>query len=183
VEMHETFTHSVEDNGKTTNKGNTTLNSSQQNNVETNTNSNISRDNNNTTKNETLSNNDLIAVTQDTPQSMLTDDDIKQNMYASKTQYDKTSNNGSSSTDIDISENTNEETKNSTDSQNVTNENQNSSHETDNINKRTETYTRLQEGSSAGLPYSDAIKQWRNIMVNIDMMVIDELEQLFMQIW
>lgn len=59
--------------------------------------------------------------------------------------------------------------------------------ETDNelntLNKKTETFTRLEEGSSAGLPYSDAIRQWRKIMVNIDMLIMQELEPLFMQLW
>lgn len=50
-------------------------------------------------------------------------------------------------------------------------------------NTRTETFTRLEEGSSAGLPYSNAIKQWRSIMINIDMLIIEELEPLFMQLW
>ena len=46
-----------------------------------------------------------------------------------------------------------------------------------------ETYTRKTEGSSAGLPFSNAIAQWREIMINIDMMIIEELEPLFIQLW
>lgn len=44
-------------------------------------------------------------------------------------------------------------------------------------------YTRRTEGSSAGLPFSKAIKQWREIMLNIDMDIVSELSDLFMNIY
>lgn len=44
-------------------------------------------------------------------------------------------------------------------------------------------YTKTTEGSSAGLPFSKAIKQWREIMINIDMMIIEELSDLFINIY
>lgn len=47
----------------------------------------------------------------------------------------------------------------------------------------TQEWSRHEEGSSAGLPFSRAIAQWREIMLNIDMQIIEELDELFMQIW
>ena len=51
------------------------------------------------------------------------------------------------------------------------------------INQGTEKWTRKQQGSSAGLPFSKAIQQWRDVMLNIDMQIIEELESLFIQLW
>ena len=51
------------------------------------------------------------------------------------------------------------------------------------INQGSERWTRKQQGSSAGLPFSKAIQQWRDVMLNIDMQIIEELECLFIQLW
>lgn len=53
--------------------------------------------------------------------------------------------------------------------------NQNSSSEVKAKNKKIETYTRKNEGSSAGLPFSKALAQWRDIMLNTDKQLIEEL--------
>lgn len=44
-------------------------------------------------------------------------------------------------------------------------------------------YEKKTIGSSAGLPFSKAIKQWREIMINIDMKIISELSELFLNIY
>jgi hypothetical protein len=135
VEMHETYTHTIEGTGNTT-TDNTNVNSG----TDTSTSENLN-------------------VESDTPQTGVTEADIKANTYASKTDYDK---------------------------RNVSNTLGTQNHLTGEINStdnKTETFEKLTEGSSAGLPYSDAIRQWRHIMVNIDMMIIDELKDLFMNVW
>lgn len=106
-------------------------------------------------------NDEEIVVNSDTPQSNLTNNDIKANKYASETSYNtnnsNTSNNGSIKNENKV-ENTSE-------------------------NNQKEIYTKKTIGSSAGLSFSNAIKQWRKIMVNIDMEIIEELEELFIQLW
>lgn len=47
-----------------------------------------------------------------------------------------------------------------------------------------EDYTRTREGKAAGgKTYAELVEQWRKIILNIDMMIINELEDLFMSIW
>lgn len=135
VEMHETYTHIVDDTATTTSTG----------------------DNTNGGTNTSLG--DSFNVESDTPPTELTEEDIKSNKYASKTNFDK-SNNTSTATGTAHSEG-----------------------EIGVIGNKTQTFEKLTEGSSAGLPYSDAIRQWRTIMVNIDMLIVDELKDLFMNIW
>lgn len=97
------------------------------------------------------SNNDTLNVNQDTPQSGLTEEQIKGFEYASSTEHSTDSGGGNSET------NTN--------------------------NTRTETFTHHNEGSSAMFTFSQDIDQWRKVMLNIDMEIIQELEVLFIQLW
>lgn len=99
--------------------------------------------------------NENISVGSDTPQSRITEEEIRNNAYASQVQHDQVMS-------------TDKENENSI---RVSEENGNT------------TYTKKTEGSSAGLPFSKAIKQWRDIMLNINMEIINELEPLFIQLW
>ena len=116
-----------------------------------------------TTTNTDSASGDNLTVDSDTPQGSITDLDIKSNKYASKTSHilideDKTNTTNVNNTDdIDST---------------VTSDNTNS-----------ETYSRHTFGSSAGYTFAQNIQQWRGIMVNIDMEIIEELEELFIQLW
>jgi hypothetical protein len=49
---------------------------------------------------------------------------------------------------------------------------------------RTETYTRTEKGSSkGGGTYAQNIEQWRSVMINIETEIINELQDLFMNVW
>lgn len=114
-------------------------------------------------------------VVNDAPQSGVTFDDIDNNTYV--TSYDRhqnndvTDNNSTSTTknDSDYTE--------SNDTNNISNTKYNGKMET------TESYVKKTLGSSAGLPFSKAVKQWREVMLNIDMQIIEELENLFFGLW
>ena len=67
-----------------------------------------------------------------------------------------------------------------TNTDSVTNENNSKSNDTQNTNQ---TYTKKTKGSSAGLAFSTAIKKDRETYINIDQMIIDELEDLFISLW
>jgi len=116
-----------------------------------------------------------IGVKSDTPQSNLSIEDIKNNKYASETQYDHNdiknneTSNQTSSNEINSEQNAAAESKSNSDMSSVQNV--------------IDSFIRKTEGSSAGLPFSKALKQWREIMLNIDMMIIEELDPLFMQIY
>lgn len=120
-----------------------------------------------------------INVYDDTPQTMMTNEDILNNKFANK--IEKNSN------DIvadDTASQTTNTSNNGTTSNTSNNENiqklDNNTTENSNLN---DAYTRTTEGSSAGLSFSHAIQQWRDIMININMMIVEELEPLFMQVY
>lgn len=96
-----------------------------------------------------------INVEADTPQGSITIDEIRENKYASKT--------------------------NNNQNENINNGNSKSINNSKENGKNT--YSKDTIGSSAGLSFSHAIGQWREIMINIDMEIIAELSDLFMNVW
>jgi hypothetical protein len=92
----------------------------------------------------------------------LSNDDIKSNIYASKTNHfvvDEDKSNTITVINTGNIDNT------------VTNN-----------NKQTETYTRITEGATAGFHATTAIKQIRDIIINIDMEIVNDLEELFINL-
>ena len=55
--------------------------------------------------------------------------------------------------------------------------------ESENVEKANDNLTRLVQGKNDGKSYSELLIEYRKTMINIDMLVITELEELFMQIW
>lgn len=119
----------------------------------------------------------------DTPQGALTDlkadkyltnatlrDDNK-NANENNTGTDKTS----TKTDVENTENKNTETNGN----NSTTVNGNISSTLTN----TEDYLETVQGKNGGSSYSKLLMEYRETFINIDMMVLDELEDLFMQLW
>lgn len=106
-------------------------------------------------KSSSINNSDDVNIFSDTPNTELSIDDIKNNKYATTTAYNNSVGNNSNSIE------SNQDVENSI----------------------VDEYIRETKGSSAGLSFSRAIEQWRNVMINIDMMIIEELEILFLQIW
>ena len=127
-----------------------------------NTTNNSSYSNN---QNSTSSNNEL-SVRNDTPNEEITEDDIISNKYASETNYNKNSSSNNISNNGSQNFSSNDESQSSNKGESNT----------------LETYTKKTKGSSAGLSFPHAIKQEREIFLNIDMMIIEELETLFLQI-
>jgi hypothetical protein len=125
----------------------------------------------------------------DTAQEQLTVDQIKAHQYLSNAEHNLVNNSGT-----DTETGTTEENGKVTNDNNIKTTNDNTINGTQtndttsntdiiNNNNRSETYTRHQEGSSAGYLFTQNIEQWRKIMINIDMQIINELEELFMQIF
>jgi hypothetical protein len=102
---------------------------------------------------------EALGVDSDTPPTELTEEDIKGNKYASKTGHSK-------NTGTDTADSTN-----------------NSSGEINSTDSKTETYTRKEFGSSKGYTFAQNIQQWRDIMLNIETEIINELNDLFMNVW
>lgn len=94
-------------------------------------------------------------VYSDLPETLVNAADVEGNLYASNAGIDKTeSNNNGSSSGTAASNSTG-----------------------------TDKYTRHQEGSSAGLPFSKAVTLERASWVNVDMLIIKELSDLFINVW
>lgn len=83
------------------------------------------------------------------------------------TSYDKTDSTGSSTTD------------GTTSSQNSSTSNS----QTDFTHQNATGATNTHAHGYAGVPPSQLLAQWRSTMLNIDMMVVNELADLFMQVW
>ena len=124
---------------------------------------------------------DFVEKYSDTPQGAITDlradkyltnatirnDDRKQN------KSDNVKNDGKTNSDVSTKDNTdtsgnNSSTTNGNVSATLTN---------------TEDYLETVQGKNGGASYSKLLMEYRETFLNIDMMVIDQLEDLFMQLW
>jgi hypothetical protein len=103
--------------------------------------------------------NENINIGSDTPPTELTEDDIKANKYASNATHSKDTNITTLGT------------------------NNHSEGEIGTKGTKTETYERKETGSSKGYTFAQNIQQWRDIMLNIETEIINELNDLFMNIW
>lgn len=132
---------------------------------------------------------DFVEKYSDTPQGAITDlradkyltnatirnDDRKQNTSDNVKNDGKTSSNVSTKDDTEV-----EETRNTDTSGN------NSSTTNGNVSAtltNTEDYLETVQGKNGGTSYSKLLMEYRETFLNIDMMVIDRLEELFMQLW
>ena len=135
-------------------------------------NSNTTMENTSTGKTSVSNEDKSTLVYNEVPASGITETDIDNNTFV--TNYNRNRNVGLNTT------NTNSQNKTETD---TTTKNQ-SSVEGETISNdegnTIETFTHRQDGSSAGLSFSHAIGQWRQILINIHMEVIEALEPCFL---
>jgi hypothetical protein len=103
--------------------------------------------------------NENLNIGSDTPPTELSEDDIKANKYASNATHSKDTNITTLGT------------------------NNHSEGEIGTKGTKTETYERKETGSSKGYTFAQNIQQWRDIMLNIETEIINELNDLFMNIW
>lgn len=143
VDMTETITRTVTNEGTSITDGTNTINGS--------------------TSLTDSNNADNLNIESDTPQSALTDAQIRANNYASKTNRNVVDEDKSTTTTVNNTDNI--------DNTVTTN------------NTQTETFSHHTTGSSAGYTFAQNIEQWRHIMLNVDMEICEELEELFYQLW
>lgn len=132
---------------------------------------------------------DFVEKYSDTPQGIITDlradkyltnatirnDDRKQVTSDNVKNDGKTSSNVSTKDDTEVEETRNTETSGN-----------NSSTTNGNVSAtltNTEDYLETVQGKNGGASYSKLLMEYRETFLNIDMMVIDQLEDLFMQLW
>jgi len=235
IELYEDYTHTVDNTGKTTqsstdiNTGGGTENSTSD---TTNTGGgteNLTSDTTNTgggtehstadivntgggTDHSTLvatNTDDNLNVSANTPQSKISDAEIREHNYASSTAHDVKANttsntNDSTSTVNNTSNVVNNSTTTNTNSGSVVNTSATTNNNTGSVantsattrtntgtneglinseGKTIESYHKTELGSSAGLSFNVAVKQWRGNMLNIFQLIFTDLEPLFMQLW
>lgn len=132
---------------------------------------------------------DFVEKYSDTPQGAITDlradkyltnatirnDDRKQNTSDNVKNDGKTSSNVSTKDDTEVEDSRNTETNGN-----------NSSTTNGNVSAtliNTEDYLETVQGKNGGASYSKLLMEYRETFLNIDMMVIGQLEDLFMQLW
>lgn len=121
---------------------------------------------NNTTTNS--GGTEVLNVHSDTPQGQITESEIKQNKYASATDYTKTNANNESTTatggnayvDNNVSNSSADGQRNYSDTENI-----------------------IKQKYGYGKSPAELLELYRATFLNIDMMIIDELADLFMLIW
>lgn len=132
---------------------------------------------------------DFVEKYSDTPQGAITDlradkyltnatirnDDRKQNTSDNVKNDGKTGSSVNTKDDTEVEESRNTETSGN-----------NSSTTNGNVSAtltNTEDYLETVQGKNGGASYSKLLMEYRETFLNIDMMVIDRLEDLFMQLW
>lgn len=129
-------------------------------------------------------------VMSNTPQNQLTWNDLSDNLYATQTDFKSVSGNENTTND-GTSENTTDQTYhdkaltdvNSTFDRNFTDENTRDTNYTHNVAGKTNTdYIREITGWD-GVSPSDLILKWRETLINIDLMIIQELEDCFLGVY
>ncbi|CUU51226.1 hypothetical protein [Clostridium beijerinckii] len=195
MDLTETFSHEVTDNGNSISKvtGNQSLDGKTTESSESERNEDLEQNSDNTINNNNIKTpnltNDTVIAEMDTPQENLTVDQIKQHEFLSKATHNINQTTGTETdngTTEEILKTTNDNLiKTTNDSETkITQTNESSTDSTmDTSNNRSETYTRKQEGNTAGFHAPIALKQWRDNMINVDMMIIEELESLFIGIY
>lgn len=116
-------------------------------------------------------NSDAWQTYNDTPQGALTG--IENNEYLTNATHNKETNDSSSNT-----LNTGSDSRNINDKDNTTNQSRGSSKYTD-----TESYLEHVTGKTAGTPFSKIITEYRKTFINIDNEIINELNDLFINLW
>ena len=104
-------------------------------------------------------NSNSVNTQNDTPPDSITEDEMKSSKYLSSFNTTRDENNGNSES------------------------NSSSSSTGTSKDKNKQSYTKTTQGSSAGLPFSKAIQQWRDIQINIKKEFVDSFKDLFMNIY
>lgn len=171
VDLTETFTHAVQDSGTNNSEGSSRVTED----LEQRSLIDESSTNNNTRTPNIQS--DTITAGLSPAQNGLTNDEIKAHQFLKDATHNLNNETGTE---------TNNTSSSNTGDNKVTNDNEVNTTNTlnnTNSNTRSETYTRKQEGSSAGYLFTQNIEQWRKIMLNIPLLIVDELKDLFYEIY
>lgn len=115
-----------------------------------------------------------LNVSSDTPQGMLSIGNIKSNTYASQAEMAEASD--STTGTATGTETANSETEYSAESQNV------STSESLNEQNYTETIIRKHTGNK-GENFSEMVEKFRRTLINVDMLIINELKDLFLNLY
>ena len=165
VDMTETFTHETSHKNNTKQTGSSVTNGQEENNTTNDRTMNAERN----TENEGLN------ITSQYPSDEMVNNDLSSNVFVDNALKQTSTNSDTETTTDKI---TQVSKLNNSDNTNVDNK-------IIEKGKEIETYTRTNKGSSAGLPFSKAMLQFKEFVMQYDLdgQVINELKDLFMTIW
>lgn len=117
----------------------------------------------------------------DTPQGTISNTDVVGNAYLTNVRLLSQNDSG---TNHDVTYDNNMQTRNLTTGSSVSDTYQEDvSNSVDETTHSTDSYIDTITGKMGTIPYSDLIKKFRDTFLNIDMMVIEEFDELFLQLW
>lgn len=146
-------------------------------NKDTNVNSNEEQNTTSENTSTTTTNNDYLKVASDTPQDLISFLELSGDKWASQAERGEDNTVTSAKSNDETTTHSHTETigKETTKSVGKFTGNQD--------NKTQEDYTLKIKGKSEGESYSDMLLKYRQTFLNIDMMIISDLKDLFMMIW
>lgn len=131
------------------------------------TNGSTNTTNNSTDTTQATTSGSSTSAISDTPQGTIADVDDMSYLTSYNKSTNSTANNGTITTSgSSLSENSSTTKDNST-----------------KTSKKSETFVKTTKGKSGGKSYAEMIMEYRKAIANVDAMIIDELEDLFLSVW
>ena len=143
-----------------------------------NTNENIDGNTNSTTTLADNEKNDHWDLYQDTPQGGV--DGVRQENYLTNVRHITDDKTGSTATNTT---NSNENRERESNTNEETNTSKNGTNTKNGTLKDIEDYIQHVKGKTGGVSYSKMLEEFRNTFLNIDMMIINDLNDLFFKLW
>ena len=169
VEMKETFTHEINNTNVNNINSSENSNNSYSNNSETETENSTTETNNTSNKSKSFQS--------DYPTTQINNEDYDNDIYLSGANHNNYIENVSSKNSTNSNTSNNEDGDSTTKTTSTSNSN--------GENKTIETYTRINSGSSAGLPLSKALIQYKEFIEKYAILtnLCDELSDLFINVY
>jgi hypothetical protein len=173
MELYEDYTHSINNTTQNSNTGEVNYNTVSATNSTSNESSNVKSSDNS----ERDSSN--IQFTSQFPSEEMVEGDLSNSLYADGAQNSKASESASDTTNQNSTSNGTNNVSNS-----GTDKTTNSNNGTEN-NNMTESYSKKTIGSASDLTFAHAMTQFKDYVesFNLDQLIIDELSDLFMNVW
>lgn len=124
----------------------------------------------------------LKTVESDTPQGLLSINNIEDETYASKAQLSRNIDERSDNTNSTVTRTSGTDSESLGHDQSQSGSDDTFDNESSHNNSGTNNYVKIVEGYNSVSP-SELLEKYRSVLINIDQMIINELEPYFMGVW